>query len=84
MFVAISSGGSYVTTDGGKDWKLFSLTAIPTNDKARKWMAQMETEMANPPPAMPEIPQPERPKDQPFRLWTNTSRSRSVRRTSRS
>jgi photosystem II stability/assembly factor-like uncharacterized protein len=61
MFVAISSGGSYVTHDGGNDWKLFSLTAIPTNDKARKWMAQMETEMANPPPAMPEIPQPPRP-----------------------
>lgn len=60
MFVAISSGGSYVTTDGGQTWKLFSLTAIPTNDKARKWMAQMETVFASPPPTMPEIPMPER------------------------
>lgn len=61
IFVAISSGGSYVTEDGGETWKLFSLTAVPTNEKARKWMAQMETEFANPPPSMPELPAPERP-----------------------
>ncbi len=43
MFVAISSGGSYLTEDGGKTWTIFSLTAVPTNKKALEWNAEFES-----------------------------------------
>src|SRR5581483_3772533 len=44
MYVAISSGGSYETKDGGKTWKLFSQTAVPKSDAAVAFMKQiMET-----------------------------------------
>ena len=40
VYIAISSGGSFVTDDGGKSWKIFSTTAVPTNKQALDWNAE--------------------------------------------
>ena len=36
MYVAVSSGGSYVTDDGGETWKIFSHAAIVRNKRGRR------------------------------------------------
>lgn len=45
MYAAVSAGGSFVTEDGGETWTIISTTAVPTNDKALAWSAEMEREM---------------------------------------
>jgi photosystem II stability/assembly factor-like uncharacterized protein len=42
MFVSISTGGTYLTTDGGETWGIFSHRIIPTTPMAK----QMEEEFA--------------------------------------
>ena len=56
IFTAISAGGSFVTTDGGKTWTIFSLTAVPTNKMALDWNDEFaKSELAQQFPA-PEVP----------------------------
>ena len=40
MYVAVSGGGSYVTSDGGGSWRLFSQHALATSDEARSFVTQ--------------------------------------------
>src|SRR6185295_17069133 len=83
MFVAVSSGGSYVSHDGGETWKIFSLTAVPSNEKARKWLDAMaeampaEVAAKEVPPGVDPLAIDEMHKmriDQkhPDRIWTQT------------
>ncbi len=79
MYVAVSSGGSYVTTDGGATWKVFSHAAIVANARG----VEFTTEIAK------LFPEADRPDDMdplainemhklwidpknPDRLWTQT------------
>jgi photosystem II stability/assembly factor-like uncharacterized protein len=41
MYVAISSGGSFVTDDGGETWAMFSHAAIPTNERGRQFTTEI-------------------------------------------
>ncbi len=36
VYVAISSGGSYVTRDGGETWEKFAYAVVPTNEGGRE------------------------------------------------
>jgi hypothetical protein len=42
MFASISSGGTYVTKDGGNTWKICSHRAVATTPAARKFLAEIE------------------------------------------
>ena len=42
MYVAISAGGSYLSTDGGATWELCSHRALPTTPAAKKFLAEIE------------------------------------------
>jgi photosystem II stability/assembly factor-like uncharacterized protein len=79
VYVAVSSGGSYVTTDGGETWKIFSHAAIVRNQRG----VEFTTEIAK---LFPDAPRPDDmdplaidemhklwidPKH-PDRLWTQT------------
>jgi hypothetical protein len=79
MYVAVSSGGSYVTEDGGATWKIFSHAAIVRNERG----VEFTTEISK---LFPDAPRPDDmdplaidemhklwidPKD-PDRLWTQT------------
>ena len=41
MYVAVSSGGSYVTDDGGATWKIFSHAAIVSNTKGVEFTTEI-------------------------------------------
>ena len=78
MLIAISTGGSFVTEDGGKTWKIFS-TSPPTNEKAVAWNAEMAA--AFPAPEVPEGVDPLAAYEMhkmridlknPDRIWTQT------------
>jgi photosystem II stability/assembly factor-like uncharacterized protein len=84
MLAAVSAGGSYRTHDGGESWELFSMTAIPSNDKARKWMDQLEKELPKmdfpeqeripgvDPLAIDEMHKMRMDRKNPDRVWTQT------------
>jgi len=40
MYLAISAGGSYVTTDGGEKWEMFSHHIMPSSPEARVFISQ--------------------------------------------
>jgi photosystem II stability/assembly factor-like uncharacterized protein len=42
-YVAIASGGTYVTSDGGDTWKICSHRAIVTNPEAKKMLAEFQS-----------------------------------------
>lgn len=42
-YVAIASGGTYVTSDGGETWKICSHRAIVTNPEAKKMLAEFQS-----------------------------------------
>ncbi len=44
FYVSIASGGTYVTTDGGNDWKICSHNAIATTPEARAMIEQFSGE----------------------------------------
>jgi photosystem II stability/assembly factor-like uncharacterized protein len=50
MYATVSTGGSYVSDDGGKNWTLFSHTMLLTNEGAR---AMIKTMMETMPDLMP-------------------------------
>lgn len=52
MFVAISTGGAFVTKDGGKTWTIFAQNLIATDRRSVEWMGEMEK-------AFPDQPAPE-------------------------
>jgi len=37
MYASVSAGGSYLSTDGGKNWKIFTHTAIARTEAAREF-----------------------------------------------
>jgi hypothetical protein len=51
VYVCVSSGGSFVTRDGGKTWAMFSHTAIAQTPKAREFLAEIAEQF---PPALPQ------------------------------
>ena len=52
VYTAVSSGGSYVTDDGGDTWKIFSHAAIVSNERG----VEFTTEIAK---LFPEAPRPD-------------------------
>jgi hypothetical protein len=79
IYVAISSGGSYVSSDGGKKWDIFSHAAIPQTMSARQFVKEiMETfpdEEIRPgidPMAVNEMHKMRIDQKNPDRIWTQT------------
>jgi photosystem II stability/assembly factor-like uncharacterized protein len=52
VYTAVSSGGSYVTDDGGETWKIFSHAAIITNERGRAFTTEIGK-------LFPEAPRPD-------------------------
>lgn len=42
MYVSISAGGTYASTDGGTTWQLCSHRALPTTPAAKQFLAEIE------------------------------------------
>ncbi len=42
IYVSISGGGAYVTSDGGASWELFSHVTVPTNPDGRMFVTQLQ------------------------------------------
>src|SRR5438874_1022963 len=82
MYIAISSGGSYETKDGGETWKMFSQTAVPKSDAALAFMKQIEETIPDAtvrdlppdidPPAIDEMHKMRLDAKNPDRMWTQT------------
>jgi photosystem II stability/assembly factor-like uncharacterized protein len=79
MFAAISTGGAFVTQDGGATWRIFARNLIAEDKRSVEWMGEMAK-------AFPDQPAPEgvdplavqemhkmrmAPAD-PTRIWTQT------------
>ncbi|MHB8376708.1 MAG: WD40/YVTN/BNR-like repeat-containing protein [Dehalococcoidia bacterium] len=78
MYVAISAGGSYVTSDGGDTWDLFSHTAIARTQTAREFIKAISEQFPQElPPGVDPMAINEMhkmrldPKD-PDRMWAQT------------
>jgi photosystem II stability/assembly factor-like uncharacterized protein len=78
VMAAVSAGGSFVTTDGGKTWDSFTLTARVSNEKAVEWTAEMvkafPDEMADviDPLAINEMHKMRVDQKNPDRVWSQT------------
>lgn len=79
MYVAISSGGSYLTDDGGRTWDIFSHVAIPETMPAREFvkqiMEQFPEQQIRPgidPMALTEMHKMRLDEKDPDRIWTQT------------
>ena len=51
FYISISTGGSYLTEDGGETWELCSHSVIPTTPAAREFVAELAKNF--PPPSLP-------------------------------
>ncbi len=78
VYIAISTGGSFLTPDGGKTWSIFSTTAKISNEKALAWTAEMVTAFPNESPdaidplAVNEMHKMRIDLKNPDRIWTQT------------
>lgn len=78
VYVAVSAGGSFVTSDGGKSWELFTVNARISNEKAVAWTDEMvkafPDEMADviDPLAINEMHKMRIDQKNPDRIWTQT------------
>jgi len=55
MYVAVSAGGSFETSDGGRTWTMFSHTAVPQTEKARTFLREVAEKFPDAAPASPDI-----------------------------
>ena len=78
IYLAISAGGSFATSDGGKSWEIFSHTAIPQTTEAvefTKWVnAQFPADLPPDldPLAINEMHKMRLDPKAPDRIWTQT------------
>lgn len=81
IYLAISSGGSFVTSDGGKTWSKFSQSAVPQTEKARaftQWVMEQFPQGTRPVPedvdplAIDEMHKMRLDQKNPDRIWTQT------------
>jgi hypothetical protein len=78
MYAAVSAGGSYATSDGGKTWEIFSHTAIPQTDSALEFTRQINEQFADQIPedvdplAVNEMHKMRLDAKNPDRVWTQT------------
>jgi photosystem II stability/assembly factor-like uncharacterized protein len=78
MYLAVSSGGSYRTANGGASWEIFSQTAVPQTEKARQLITDLIERFEMPPKddidplAIDEMHKMRIDTKNPDRIWTQT------------
>lgn len=79
MFVSISTGGAFVTKDGGQTWAMFAQNLIARDPRTTEWMGEMVKAFPDQPPpegvdplAVQEMHKMRIAPAHPDRLWTQT------------